>query len=117
MNELAVHPKGDYLAAADDSGMVKVYNTRTRRVEKTLNAHTVRRRCRHPHPHRRCRCCCLVLVLEVVGALVVLLVLLLMLALVVALVGGSRTNTVIDNWPHFPFTSFRTASRPCKEQL
>lgn len=42
VNELAVHPKGDYLAAADDSGTVKIYNTRTRRVEKTLrNAHTV----------------------------------------------------------------------------
>ncbi|CAM9361350.1 unnamed protein product [Ectocarpus fasciculatus] len=41
VNELAVHPKGDYLAAADDSGIVKVYNTRTRRVDKTLrNAHT-----------------------------------------------------------------------------
>ncbi|CAM9175197.1 unnamed protein product [Ectocarpus sp. 12 AP-2014] len=41
VNELAVHPKGDYLAAADDSGTVKVYTTRTRRVDKTLrNAHT-----------------------------------------------------------------------------
>lgn len=38
-----MHPKGEYLAAADDSGMVKVYSTRTRRVHKTLrNAHTVR---------------------------------------------------------------------------
>lgn len=44
VNELAVHPKGDYLAAADDSGLVKVYNTRTRSMEKTLrNAHTVGR--------------------------------------------------------------------------
>lgn len=43
VNELAVHPKGDYLAAADDSGLVKIYNTRTRSVEKTLRkAHTVR---------------------------------------------------------------------------
>lgn len=42
MNELAVHPKGDYLAAADDSGTVKVYTIRTRKVDKTLrNAHTV----------------------------------------------------------------------------
>ncbi|CAN0467764.1 unnamed protein product, partial [Ectocarpus sp. 8 AP-2014] len=42
VNELAVHPKGDYLAAADDSGIVKVYTTRTRRVDKTLRgAHTV----------------------------------------------------------------------------
>ncbi|CAN0466898.1 unnamed protein product, partial [Ectocarpus sp. 8 AP-2014] len=41
VNELAVHPKGDYLAAADDSGIVKVYTTRTRRVDKTLrSAHT-----------------------------------------------------------------------------
>ncbi|CAM9878611.1 unnamed protein product [Ectocarpus sp. 6 AP-2014] len=41
VNELAVHPKGDYLAAADDSGTVKVYTTRTRRVDKTLrSAHT-----------------------------------------------------------------------------
>ncbi|CAM9549411.1 unnamed protein product [Scytosiphon promiscuus] len=41
VNELAVHPKGHYLAAADDSGVVKVYNTRTRRVDKTLrNTHT-----------------------------------------------------------------------------
>lgn len=38
-----MHPKGEYLAAADDSGVVKVYSTRTRRVHKTLrNAHTVR---------------------------------------------------------------------------
>lgn len=43
MNELAVHAKGDYLAAADDSGVVKVYSTRTRRVDKSLrNAHAVR---------------------------------------------------------------------------
>ena len=43
MNELAVHPKGDYLAAADDSGAVKIFNTRTRRSQKTLkNAHMVR---------------------------------------------------------------------------
>lgn len=43
MNELAVHPKGDYLAAADDSGVVKIYNTKTRRVDRSLrNAHTVR---------------------------------------------------------------------------
>jgi len=49
VNELAVHPKGDYLAAADDSGVVKVYNTRTRMVEKTLrNAHTV---CRSFYPY------------------------------------------------------------------
>eukprot|EP00903_Cladosiphon_okamuranus_P011662 g10969.t2 len=41
VNELAVHPKGDYLAAADDSGLVKIYNTRTRRVDRSLrNAHT-----------------------------------------------------------------------------
>lgn len=43
MNELAVHPKGEYVAAADDSGAVKVYSTGTRRVHKTLrNAHMVR---------------------------------------------------------------------------
>lgn len=43
VNELAVHPKGEYLAAADDAGVVKVYSTRTRRLHKTLrNAHTVR---------------------------------------------------------------------------
>lgn len=43
MNELAVHPKGDFLAAADDAGVVKVYNTKTRRVGKSLrNAHAVR---------------------------------------------------------------------------
>lgn len=42
VNELAMHPKGEYLAAADDSGRVRVYNTRTRMVDKTLrNAHTV----------------------------------------------------------------------------
>eukprot|EP00752_Nemacystus_decipiens_P002080 g1991.t1 len=41
VNELAVHPNGDYVAAADDSGVVKVYSTRTRRMEKSLrNAHT-----------------------------------------------------------------------------
>ena len=38
-----MHPKGEYLAAADDSGAVKIYSTSTRRVHKTLrNAHTVR---------------------------------------------------------------------------
>lgn len=40
VNELAIHPKGEYLAAADDSGAVKIYSTTTRRVHKTLkNAH------------------------------------------------------------------------------
>lgn len=43
VNELAMHPKGGYLAAADDSGAVKIYNTGTRRAQKTLkNAHMVR---------------------------------------------------------------------------
>ncbi|CAM9836745.1 unnamed protein product [Ascophyllum nodosum] len=40
VNEVAVHPKGEYLAVADDSGVVKVYNASTRRLHKTLrNAH------------------------------------------------------------------------------
>ncbi|CAM9694713.1 unnamed protein product, partial [Choristocarpus tenellus] len=41
VNQLAVHPNsGDYLAAADDSGNIKVYNTRSRRLYKSLrNAH------------------------------------------------------------------------------
>lgn len=48
VNELATHPKGEYLAAADDSGVVKVFNTRTKRLHKTLrNVHSVRTRFPH----------------------------------------------------------------------
>lgn len=42
VNEVAVNPKGEYLAAADDSGVVNIYNIRSRRLHKPMrNAHKV----------------------------------------------------------------------------
>lgn len=108
MNELAVHPKGDYLAAADDSGTVKVYNTRTRRVDKTLqNAHTVRRR------RRRCCSCCLFVGdgggsggrgAGVTGVAARVLALVVVVVVVTAVIEST--------WLYFPLIRFRTANRP-----
>lgn len=41
INSLALSPNGTYLAAADDSGEIKVINVRTHQLHKTLKgAHT-----------------------------------------------------------------------------